>query len=48
LSKGNYLAFEDIKPRRTFVVIPAAKGWPLKPDIDVVSLGELREKINAR
>jgi predicted AAA+ superfamily ATPase len=48
LSKGNYLAFEDIAPRHTFVVIPAAKGWPLKPGIDVVSLGELRKKLGMR
>jgi hypothetical protein len=48
LSKGNYLAFEDIAPRHTFVVIPAAKGWPLKSGIDVVSLGELRKKLGAR
>ena len=48
LSKGNYLAFEDIAPRHTFVVIPAAKGWPLKPGIDVVSLGELRKKLGRR
>jgi len=45
LSKGNYLAFEDISPRHTFVVIPSTKGWPLKPDVDVVSLGELRERL---
>jgi predicted AAA+ superfamily ATPase len=48
LSKGNYLAFEDIAPRHTFIVIPAAKGWPLKPGIDVVSLGDLREKLVMR
>jgi hypothetical protein len=29
----------------TFVVIPAQEGWPLKPGIDVVSLGELRKKL---
>ena len=45
LSKGSYLAFDDIAPRHTFVVIPSAEGWPLKPGIDVVSLGELREKL---
>jgi predicted AAA+ superfamily ATPase len=41
LSKGTYLAIEDIAPKHSFVVIPAAKGWPLKPGIDVVSLDEL-------
>ncbi|MCL2601467.1 MAG: ATP-binding protein [Treponema sp.] len=45
LSKGNYLAFEDVAPQQTFVVIPAPEGWPLKPGIDVVSLGELRHTI---
>jgi len=45
LSKGNYLAFEDIAPKHTFVVIPAEEGWPLQPGIDVVSLSELREKL---
>jgi hypothetical protein len=45
LSKGNYLAIEDIKPKHSFVVIPAEKGWPLKPGIDVVSLTELLEKL---
>jgi hypothetical protein len=44
---GYYLRSEDIVPRHTFIVIPAAKGWPLKPGIDVVSLGELREKLCA-
>ena len=46
LSKGNYLAFEDIAPKHTFVVIPAEKGWPLKPGIDVVSLRELQKKLS--
>ena len=45
LSKGNYFAIEDIKPKHTFVVIPSAKGWPMKRGIDVVSLGELRERL---
>jgi len=48
LSKGNYLAFEDIAPKHTFVVIPAAKGWPLKPGVDVVSLGELRGRLGSK
>ena len=45
LSKGNYLAIDDIKPKHTFVVIPSAEGWPLKPGVDVVSLGELLRKL---
>ena len=46
LSKGNYLAFEDIAPKHTFVVIPSAKGWALKPGIDVVSLDELYQRLS--
>ncbi|MCL2068029.1 MAG: ATP-binding protein [Treponema sp.] len=45
LSKGNYLAFEDIAPRHTFVVTPSAESWPFKPGIDVVSLAELRKRL---
>jgi hypothetical protein len=45
LSKGNYLALEDIAPKHSFIVIPSEKGWPLKPDIDVVSLGELYDRL---
>jgi predicted AAA+ superfamily ATPase len=45
LTKGNYLALDDIAPKHTFVVIPSKEGWPLKPGIDVVSLGELGRKL---
>jgi predicted AAA+ superfamily ATPase len=45
LSKGNYLAFEDIAPKHTFVVTPSPDSWPLKAGIDVVSLGELRRRL---
>jgi predicted AAA+ superfamily ATPase len=45
LSRGNYNAIEDINPIRTFVAAPVAKGWALKPEIDVVSLAELVAKI---
>jgi hypothetical protein len=48
LTKGNYLAIEDIAPRHTYVVIPAAEGWPMNRGIDVVSLGELQEKLAGR
>ena len=41
LSKGNYSAIEDLAPVKTFVVIPADKGYPYKENIDVVSLAEL-------
>jgi len=45
LGKGNYLALQDIDPVHTFVVIPSPESWPMKPGIDVVSLGELKEKL---
>ncbi|MDR0322692.1 MAG: ATP-binding protein [Treponema sp.] len=45
LSKGNYLAFEDIAPKRTFIVTPSPDSWSFKPGIDVVSLGALRKKL---
>ena len=45
LSKGNYLAIEDIAPKHTFVAIPSKEGWPFKKDIDVVSLDELHKKL---
>ena len=45
LSKGNHNAIKDINPLKTFVVAPVDKGWPLKSDIDVVSLAELIRKV---
>ena len=45
LTKGNYNAIADIMPTHTFVPAPVATGWPLKKDIDVVSLLELTQKI---
>lgn len=45
LSRGNYSAIEDIQPLRTFVVIPAETGYPLKDGIDAVSLSELIDKL---
>ncbi len=47
LSKGNYNAFEDIAPKHVFVVSPVKEGWPMKPGIDLVSLGEAEEKIRS-
>jgi len=46
LSKGNYNAFEDIKPDHVFVVSPAPEGWSMKSGIDVVSLDEVVKRIN--
>lgn len=47
LSKGNYNAFEDINPKHILIVSPTPKGWSMKPNIDVVSLSELRLKIDS-
>jgi uncharacterized protein len=41
LTKGAYNAIEDINPKITYIVAPVDKGWPVKPNIYVVSLKEL-------
>lgn len=46
LSKGNYIAFEDIAPKYTFIVTPSPSSWSMKEKIDVVSLNELKNKID--
>ena len=43
LSKGNYLAIEDISPERTFVVTPSPESWSMNKGIDVVSLEKLMQ-----
>jgi predicted AAA+ superfamily ATPase len=48
LSKGNYLAFEDIAPDHIFVVTPSRDNWSMKEKIDIVSLNELKSKIDDR
>jgi len=48
LTKGNYNAFEDIAPKHAFVIIPSGESWPVKPGIDVVSLGEFLKRCQAR
>ena len=45
LSRGNYNAIEDISPIMTFIAAPVAKGWSVKPKIDVVSLAELVRRV---
>jgi Predicted ATPase (AAA+ superfamily) len=47
LSKGNYLAFEDIDPKHIFIVTPSPDSWSMKEKIDVVSLGGLKSKIDS-
>jgi len=41
LSKGNYIAIEDIQPQHTFVVTPSSESWAMRKGIDVVSLNDL-------
>ncbi len=48
LSKGNYNAFEDIRPNHIFIVTPSSESWPMKEGIDVVSLNGLKEGIDLR
>jgi predicted AAA+ superfamily ATPase len=45
LSKGNYYAIKDIHPAKTLVIAPVEKGWPLKKDIDIVSVNEAISQI---
>lgn len=48
LSKGNYLAFEDINPDHVFVVIPpgtSIQSWSMKKGIDVITLPDLKSKL---
>lgn len=47
LSKGNYQAYLDIEPKHTLVVSPLDKGWSMKEGIDVVSLNEMKDKIDS-
>lgn len=47
LSKGNYLAIEDVAPRHAFVVTPSPGSWSMKQNIDVVSLDKLKLKIDS-
>ncbi|MBU8893854.1 MAG: ATP-binding protein [Bacteroidales bacterium] len=41
LTKGAFNAIDDIKPFHTFIVAPVKTGWPMKKNIQVVSLREL-------
>ncbi|MDR2617003.1 MAG: ATP-binding protein [Endomicrobium sp.] len=43
LSKGNYLAIEDISPEYSFVVTPSDESWSMNKYIDVVSLPKLKK-----
>jgi len=46
-TKGFWTALADIEPTRAFVVAPVERGWPLRPNVDVVDLPGLLEEIKA-
>jgi predicted AAA+ superfamily ATPase len=41
LTKGNFLAFDDINPYKKYVVSPIKEGWSMKDGVLVVSISEL-------
>jgi len=41
LSKGNYIAIEDIAPEHTYIVTPSLDCWSMKKGVDVISIGKL-------
>lgn len=41
LTRGAYSSIDDLKPHHTFIVSPVEAGYPVRKDIDVVSLDEL-------
>ena len=45
LSKGNYLALQDINPTHLFVVIPSNDSWSLNASTDIVSLSKLMDEL---
>ncbi|MCF0190491.1 MAG: ATP-binding protein [Marinilabiliaceae bacterium] len=47
LHRGTYESIKDIKPTHTLVVAMVEKGWEYKPEITVVSLLEMIERLRA-
>jgi len=47
LSKGNYVAIEDVSPEHTFIVTPSPDSWSMKKGIDVVALDKCLQNIRA-
>lgn len=41
LTKGNFIAIQDIEPTKTIVVAPVINGWPLKQEISVMNIAEI-------
>jgi predicted AAA+ superfamily ATPase len=45
LSKGNYMAIDDISPDHTYIVTPSPDCWSMKKGIDVISIGKIASMI---
>jgi predicted AAA+ superfamily ATPase len=45
LSRGTYIAIEDVKPVKTLVVSPVEKGYPFAKEINVVTLAGMIENL---
>jgi uncharacterized protein len=46
LSRGNFLAFEDIKPSKIMVVAPVNESWSMRKDIKVIPLKQLSTELH--
>lgn len=44
-TKGFWTALADLSPTHSFVVAPVEAGWPIRAGVEVVTLGELLEKL---
>ena len=47
LTKGTYIALDDIKPEFTLIVAPVRSGWAVQPGIDVVNITEAIDRISS-
>ncbi len=46
LTKGNYSAMKDTQIDKLWVVCPVEEGYPMAPNVDVVSIKELTDRLN--
>lgn len=44
-AKGFHLSCADLAPERAFVVYSGLERYPLKPDVDAISLQELADEL---
>jgi predicted AAA+ superfamily ATPase len=47
LERGFYLAREDVRPSRSFIVYSGSDRYPLSPEIEAISLKELAQELAA-